>query len=837
MGQTTCSGTAPNATPTARRRKFDEFSANETVTTQENQVRGSTFSPNVQLNLPGAFPADTPPHQTLIRESTFAFDIERRIPGAWPVDTAREVPAAVAMHDHTHPNNNIQDRGIIYRLGATCSARLGYVFNVVVEQTYKIRQCLPTRGRFSNAYRAATQRTKKLPAVIKTYRAAVQGKDGCKRRSIEFSGIGSRNNARLTRDPQPTTATEKESYPQDMEMGDMSEGESSGSSVSDDSSTSDGESMDGIDFTDDGESIRGTESTPGSDTTSDSDGEGDATRTSGEVGSAIRQGRGKTLLDEQLSAQRPGITPVLLFPSDLPNDCYDSDTTYGSVEGREAANSIDEVGSAINQHHAKTLVDQQPSPTLPIPIRVAPTTTNQPCTKAREPEYTSPLSFNDAPNTYSSRSVSPNSRSSSPKSRSVTPKAPSKRVASSNRTPKSLGAVAPAEHTPTPDEPVGHEAGQITPSLVPASKSAIPVTPQKPIASPHTPERSRLSLSAPRLTVRQKRIRAEAQARKDRAAIEAQFQREIAEETERAEKERSAQFEIDQAAAWLRFMGREEASPNIELIGPLSTEWNDKVDSAMQRPGPTHLATTSNGTNISRRDFGTVLPQPNAQDRANAWLNDEIINSYIQMAVEHGLTRTGHRRGQAPKYHAFPSQFYNNLKDRGPESVKRWAARAKIGGPELLKADSIFIPVNQHYHWTLLVISPGRKTIEYFDSLTGASANSPPSNVHTNLAKVWLRNELGAAFVDAEWTIKVRNDGPQQNNSCDCGVFCATTAKMIVLGWDPKGSYEARHVPLQRRRMVAELMAGNWAGEFAPKEGNVVERMVDMGGSGSFSAG
>lgn len=828
--------TAPNATPTARRRNFDEFSANETVTTQENQVRGSKFSPNVQLNIPGAFPADTPPHQASVRESTSTLDIELRIPGAWPVDTALKFPATVTMHDQNHSNNNIQDRGIIYRLGATCSAKLGHVFSVVVEQTHKIRQCLPTRGRFSNAYRAATQRTKKLPVVIQTYRAAVQGKDGCKRRFIEFSGIGSRNNARITRDFQPTITTETV-HLQDTEMSDVSEGENSGSSILDDSSTSDGESMDGIDFTDDGKSIGGTESLPGSDTINDSDGEDAITHSSSEVGSAIVRDRGKTLLDEQLSVQRPGITPVSLFPLDLPDHYYDSDRTDGSIERREAADSIDEVASAINQYHAKTLVDQQPSPTLPIPIRVAPTTTDEPRTKAHESESTSPLSFIDAPNACSSRSMSLDSRSSSPKSRSVAHETPSKRVASTNRTPQSFSAVALAEHTPTPDEPVEYEAGQIATSLVSASKSAIPVTPQRPVASPHTPVESRLSVSAPRLTVRQKRIKAEAQAKEDRAAIEAQIQREIAEEIERAEKERATQFKTDQAAEWLRFMGREEASPNIELIEPLSAEWNDKVDLAMQRPGPTHLATTSNGTNISRRDFGTVLPQPNAQDRANAWLNDEIINSYIQMAVEHGLARTGHRRGQAPKYHAFPSQFYNNLKDRGPESVKRWAARAKIGGPELLKADSIFIPVNQHYHWTLLVISPGRKTVEYFDSLSGASAATPSSNVHTNLAKVWLRNELGAAFFDAEWTIRVRNDGPQQNNSCDCGVFCATTAKMIVLGWDPKGSYEARHIPVQRRRMVAELMVGEWTGEFAPKEGNSVERMVDVSGSGDFGAG
>jgi len=69
---------------------------------------------------------------------------------------------------------------------------------------------------------------------------------------------------------------------------------------------------------------------------------------------------------------------------------------------------------------------------------------------------------------------------------------------------------------------------------------------------------------------------------------------------------------------------------------------------------------------------------------------------------------------------------------------------------------------------------------------------------------------MGAEYNDSEWTVRIRNDGPQQNNNYDCGVFTITTAKLIVLGYDPVGAYDARVMPAQRLRLVAELMARNW---------------------------
>lgn len=220
------------------------------------------------------------------------------------------------------------------------------------------------------------------------------------------------------------------------------------------------------------------------------------------------------------------------------------------------------------------------------------------------------------------------------------------------------------------------------------------------------------------------------------------------------------------------------------------------------------VATTSTGTKLLRRDLGTLLPQ-NGRDSASGWLNDEIIAAYLQAVVDHGLAATDFKKGQTPKYYAFNTFFYKNIRDKGADSVKRWATKAKIGGKNLEHVERIFIPVHEGAHWTLLVVSPVLKTIEYFDSLGG----SPDKYVRN--AKAWLAQEMGRAWTEADWEV-VDSTSPRQDNGKDCGVFTVTTAKMVVLGVDPL-AYGCDDIPLQRRRMVAELLQGGFTGEFEPR--------------------
>ena len=256
--------------------------------------------------------------------------------------------------------------------------------------------------------------------------------------------------------------------------------------------------------------------------------------------------------------------------------------------------------------------------------------------------------------------------------------------------------------------------------------------------------------------------------------------------------------------------------PKEPAIQSLPVEWEMKVRDALAKSAVQTVATTCSGQNITRRDIGKVLPQVNSGDDMSGWLNDQIVDGYMEHIVDYGNKVRGHKRGETPKIHAMSSFFYNNLRAKGVDSVKRWANRAKIGGKDLEKVEHVFIPVNLHgQHWTLLVVSPIYKMIEYYDSMHGASAE------HVRNAKRWLASELGSSFKEAEWRLvqdcvrSGRRIGPSQLNTSDCGVFTTLTAKMISLGVQPM-AVNARDIPLQRKRMVAELLNGGFSGDLAP---------------------
>lgn len=285
---------------------------------------------------------------------------------------------------------------------------------------------------------------------------------------------------------------------------------------------------------------------------------------------------------------------------------------------------------------------------------------------------------------------------------------------------------------------------------------------------------------------------------------------------EKEEAERLAQLEREAEEQRRKLGGRQFTKE--PAVQPLSAEWNRKINEAMSKAPSTNIATTSSGNSITRRSMGMVLPQ--RDDDPSGWLNDEIIAGYLQAVIDHGNARAHLKRGDTPKFHAFSSFFYSNLKKPGGyENVRRWARRAKVGGTDLFKVEWVFIPVNVGgNHWTLAVVSPTRKTIEYFDSMHGSA-----SQIINNI-RAWLAGELGTAYVADEWTVRDddqgryagRGKGPTQTNGSDCGVFTVTTAKLISLGIEPL-AFSPRDTPLQRRRIVAELMNGGFIGEFEPK--------------------
>ncbi|KAM5477038.1 hypothetical protein MauCBS54593_000309 [Microsporum audouinii] len=246
----------------------------------------------------------------------------------------------------------------------------------------------------------------------------------------------------------------------------------------------------------------------------------------------------------------------------------------------------------------------------------------------------------------------------------------------------------------------------------------------------------------------------------------------------------------------------DDKSPEDPFIKPLSSRWDSRLTADMSLPDYRQVGTTISGDPLTRKDFATCYTPL-------AWLNDEVINAYLAIILDYARRASGSSgRLREPKYHAFNSFFYSSLRDRGYESVRRWASRAKIGGPALLGVEMVLIPIHNQAHWTLMVVKPKARTIEYFDSLGGSS------RAHISRVKEWLQGELRDLFIEEEWRV-LPTDSPQQDNGSDCGVFLLTTAKMVVLGLPL--SYGARDIPTIRKRIVAEILNGGFEGDFDPK--------------------
>ncbi|KAL3469764.1 hypothetical protein BJX99DRAFT_65179 [Aspergillus californicus] len=259
------------------------------------------------------------------------------------------------------------------------------------------------------------------------------------------------------------------------------------------------------------------------------------------------------------------------------------------------------------------------------------------------------------------------------------------------------------------------------------------------------------------------------------------------------------------APAWRKIEEEQNAARIRDegvAVRPLSAEWETRVKDMMGLPDHKKVATTLSGDPLTKRDLASCFT-------LGAWLNDEVINAYLAHIVDYKRRSSGNAgRNDKPRFHAFNSFFFSNLRDKGYESVRRWAGRAKIGGDALLNLETVFIPVHNRAHWTLIVVKPSARTIEHFDSL-GSLSHS-----HVEAVKNWLRGELGRLYVDKEWKILPSNS-PQQNNGSDCGIFLLTTAKAVAVGVSPC-AYGAKNTPLLRKKIVAELMNGGLEGDFDP---------------------
>nr|KYP58102.1 Ubiquitin-like-specific protease 1 [Cajanus cajan] len=107
--------------------------------------------------------------------------------------------------------------------------------------------------------------------------------------------------------------------------------------------------------------------------------------------------------------------------------------------------------------------------------------------------------------------------------------------------------------------------------------------------------------------------------------------------------------------------------------------------------------------------------------RPGAWLNDEVINLYLELLKER-------ERREPQKFlncHFFNTFFYKRLisgkNGYDFKSVRRWTSQKKLGYG-LHECDKIFVPIHKEIHWCLAVINKKEKKFQFLDSLRGTDS-------------------------------------------------------------------------------------------------------------------
>ncbi|RUS74317.1 hypothetical protein EGW08_017926 [Elysia chlorotica] len=228
----------------------------------------------------------------------------------------------------------------------------------------------------------------------------------------------------------------------------------------------------------------------------------------------------------------------------------------------------------------------------------------------------------------------------------------------------------------------------------------------------------------------------------------------------------------------------EEEEEEEETLPELSNEMMDVVKAALRQGNPNDVLSDAFRLQLTRRDIATLA--------GLNWLNDEVINFYMNM-----LTERGEKEGQA-KVYAFNTFFYPKIMSGGHAAVKRWTKKVDI-----FSVHFILIPVHLGMHWCLCVVDMQKQVITYYDSM-GAENNQCLQAVLNYINDESVAKKQ-TPIKKSDWTLVNAEDNPQQMNGSDCGMFMCKYADYITRQKDL--SFTQEDMPYFRKRMVYEIIS------------------------------
>ncbi|XP_078656292.1 uncharacterized protein LOC144902622 isoform X1 [Branchiostoma floridae x Branchiostoma belcheri] len=228
----------------------------------------------------------------------------------------------------------------------------------------------------------------------------------------------------------------------------------------------------------------------------------------------------------------------------------------------------------------------------------------------------------------------------------------------------------------------------------------------------------------------------------------------------------------------------EDKIPQKEISFPKITDEMQTEISQALRPSPEgEILVKGYRLEISRKDMHTLA--------GLNWLNDEIINFYMNMIMDRG-----NAQGNL-KVHAFNTFFYTKLTQQGPGSVMRWTRKVS-----LFSMDLVLVPVHLGMHWCMAVLDMRNKCIKYYDSMGGK--NNKGINALRDYLQAEHKDKKGSNLDLSGWTSQYPENIPQQMNGSDCGMFACKFAEYASR--DARINFDQTHMPYFRRRMVWEIL-------------------------------
>ncbi|KFV65633.1 Sentrin-specific protease 1, partial [Dryobates pubescens] len=196
--------------------------------------------------------------------------------------------------------------------------------------------------------------------------------------------------------------------------------------------------------------------------------------------------------------------------------------------------------------------------------------------------------------------------------------------------------------------------------------------------------------------------------------------------------------------------------------------------------------------------FRLTITRKDLQTLSNLnWLNDEIINFYMNLLMERSKEKG------LPAVHAFNTFFFTKLKTAGYQAVKRWTKKVDI-----FSVDLLLVPIHLGVHWCLAVVDFRKKTITYYDSMGGI--NSEACRILLQYLKQESLDKKRKEFDTNGWALlsKRSQEIPQQMNGSDCGMFACKYADCITKDKALRVSLPSpqQHMPYFRKRMAWEIL-------------------------------